>query len=60
MLAEEPDRARAHIGRYVAAGRQFVPDPGAAAILDRKYQLWRESYRRLQTMFPQLGTLAST
>jgi xylulokinase len=42
------------IGRYVAAGRQFVPDPGAAMILDRKYQLWRESYRRLQTMFPLL------
>ena len=42
------------IGRYVAAGRQFVPDPGAATILDRKYQLWRESYRRLQTMFPLL------
>jgi xylulokinase len=48
------------IGRYVAAGRQFAPDPGAAMILDRKYQLWRESYRRLQTMFPQLGALART
>ncbi|MBA4096561.1 MAG: carbohydrate kinase [Rhodospirillum sp.] len=48
------------IGRYVAAGRQFVPGPGATAILDRKYQLWRESYRRLQTMYPQLGALART
>jgi xylulokinase len=46
------------IGRYVAAGRQFIPDAGATAVLERKYQLWRESYRRLQTMFPQLGALA--
>jgi xylulokinase len=44
------------IGRYVAAGRRFTPDPGAVAILDRKYELWRESYRRLQTMFPLLAS----
>jgi xylulokinase len=44
------------IGRYVAAGRQFQPDPAAAAILERKYRLWRESYTRLQTMFPLLTT----
>ena len=44
------------IGHYISAGRQFVPDPGACAILDRKYELWRESYRRLQTMFPLLTT----
>jgi xylulokinase len=43
------------IGRYVAAGRQFQPDPAAAAILERKYRLWRESYQRLQTLFPQLS-----
>ena len=42
------------IGRYVAAGRQFQPDLRAAAILERKYRLWRESYARLQTMFPLL------
>lgn len=42
------------IGRYVAAGRQFRPDPAAAAILDAKYRLWRESYTRLQTLFPRL------
>jgi xylulokinase len=46
----------AAIGRYVAPGRQFLPNSQAAAILDRKYGLWRESYRRLQTMFPQLAT----
>jgi xylulokinase len=44
------------IGRYVAAGRRFTPDAGAVAVLDRKYGLWRESYRRLQTMFPLLAT----
>jgi xylulokinase len=43
------------IGRYVAAGRQFTPDPAAAAILERKYRLWRESYQRLQTLFPRLS-----
>ena len=43
------------IRRYVAAGRQFLPDPAASALLDRKYALWRETYQRLQTMFPQLG-----
>ncbi len=45
------------IARYVDAGRQFLPNPDAADALDRKYHLWRETYRRLQTMFPQLGTL---
>jgi xylulokinase len=45
----------ADIGRYVAAGRRFEPDPRAAQTLDRKYGLWRESYRRLQTLFPQLS-----
>jgi xylulokinase len=44
------------IDRYVAAGRQFQPDPTAAAILERKYRLWRESYTRLQSMFPLLAT----
>jgi xylulokinase len=47
-------RGWSDIGGYVAAGRQFVPNPSEAAILDRKYELWRESYRRLQTMFPLL------
>jgi xylulokinase len=46
------------IGRYVAAGRQFTPDPAAAALLDGKYRLWRESYGRLQTLFPRLAAPA--
>jgi xylulokinase len=45
------------ISRYVAPGRRFFPNPSATAILDRKYELWRETYRRLQTMFPSLGQL---
>ena len=45
------------IARYVDAGRQFLPNPGTVDALDRKYHLWRETYRRLQTMFPHLGTL---
>jgi hypothetical protein len=36
------------------ASGQFAPDPGGAEVLDRKYQFWRESYRRRQTMFPRL------
>jgi hypothetical protein len=31
-----------------------MPDSGAAAVLDRKYRLWRESYGRLKTLFPLL------
>ena len=42
---------------YVAAGKQFLPDPAASARLDQKYALWRDTYRRLQTMFPQLSGL---
>jgi xylulokinase len=43
------------IGRYVAAGRQFEPNPAAADILEKKYRLWRETYQRLQTLFPELA-----
>jgi xylulokinase len=50
----------ADIGRYVAPGRQFQPDPYAARALDQKYQLWRETYRRLETMFPVLGAVAQS
>jgi xylulokinase len=44
----------ADVGRYVAAGRQFKPNPTAAEILEKKYRLWRETYQRLQTLFPSL------
>ena len=45
----------AEIGRYVAPGRVFTPDPVASRVLSRKYALWRESYERLRTLFPELG-----
>ena len=47
----------ADIGRYVAPGRRFQPDLHAVAVLEHKYQLWRETYRRLPTMFPRLGSV---
>ena len=48
----------ADIGRYVAPGRQFQPDSRASAVLQRKYELWRDTYRRLESLFPHLGALA--
>jgi xylulokinase len=43
------------IGRYVARGRCFEPQAGAARALDVKYALWRDTYRRLRDLYPQLG-----
>jgi xylulokinase len=45
----------ADIGRYVAPGRRFLPDPKAGIALEHKYRLWRETYDRLRAMFPRLG-----
>ncbi|TDQ84124.1 xylulokinase [Dongia mobilis] len=42
------------IADYVAAGRTFTPDSGAQAILDHKYRLWRDLYRRLRDFYPEL------
>ncbi|HNB27455.1 MAG TPA: FGGY family carbohydrate kinase [Alphaproteobacteria bacterium] len=47
------------IGRYVARGRVFTPDAANAAVLDAKYALWRDTYRRLQSLYPALGKLPS-
>jgi xylulokinase len=46
------------IGRYVAPGREFLPDLKAGIALDHKYGLWRETYDRLRTMFPHLGHMS--
>ena len=46
------------ISRYVARGRVFTPDSANAAALDAKYALWRDTYRRLQSLYPALGRLA--
>jgi xylulokinase len=43
------------IGRYVARGRIFAPNARNAAALDAKYGLWRDTYRRLQSLYPALG-----
>jgi xylulokinase len=45
------------VSRYVATGRQFRPDADAIATLDEKYEMWRETYGRLQTMFPRLAAI---
>jgi xylulokinase len=42
------------IGRYVARGRCFEPVARASAALDAKYALWRDTYRRLQNLYPEL------
>lgn len=46
-----------YVTRYVVTGRLFRPDPHASKVLDGKYNMWRESYSRLRTMFPRLGAL---
>lgn len=43
------------IGRYVAPGRVFAPDPARVRAYDRKYRQWREVYERLKTLYPQLS-----
>ena len=45
------------ISRYVARGRVFTPDAANAAALDAKYTLWRDTYRRLQSLYPALGRI---
>jgi xylulokinase len=46
------------VGRYVTPGREFQPNPNAGTTLGHKYQMWRETYSRLQTMFPRLSAAA--
>lgn len=46
-----------HVERYVTRGRQFQPDPKAGTTLGHKYRMWRETYSRLQTMFPRLSAV---
>jgi xylulokinase len=44
----------AGVRRYVAGGRVFQPDPARAAIYDRTYANFRETYERLKTLYPKL------
>jgi xylulokinase len=42
------------IGRYVEPGETFTPDPGRAAVYDRAYAVYRDTYERLKTLYPRL------
>jgi hypothetical protein len=42
------------IGEYVAMGQMFAPRHEHVAALSRKYALWRDTYARLRTLYPQL------
>ncbi len=42
------------IGKYVAPGRSFAPDPRRHSAYDRKYRQWREVYERLRSLYPKL------
>ncbi len=47
------------IGRYVAPGRTFLPNAGASRVLSVKYKLWRETYERLKSLYPELSRLGT-
>lgn len=44
----------AGISRYVAGGRVFTPDAARGRVYDRAYANFRDTYRRLRTLYPQL------
>jgi xylulokinase len=48
----------AKIGGYVKEGRTFHPDSQSAEQYRFKYQLWRESYDRLKSLYPRMRTLS--
>lgn len=39
---------------YVELGRIFSPRPAESAAYAKKYALWRDTYERLKTLYPQL------
>jgi xylulokinase len=43
------------IARYVEPGETLHPDPARAAVYDRAYAVFRETYERLKTLYPRLG-----
>jgi xylulokinase len=45
----------AGVSRYVAGGRVFQPQPALAALYDRRYGDYRETYERLKTLYPKLS-----
>lgn len=49
----------ADIARYVAPGRIFEPNADNRSALEKKYQLWRDLYLRLQPFYPELAALGT-
>ncbi|HTO82991.1 MAG TPA: FGGY family carbohydrate kinase [Methylomirabilota bacterium] len=43
------------IARYVEPGEIFAPDSARIATYDRAYAVFRDTYRRLQTLYPSLA-----
>lgn len=39
---------------YVELGREFLPQKAESAGYAKKYENWRDTYRRLQTLYPKL------
>lgn len=46
------------IRHYVDEGRVFAPNRNASQRYRRKYQLWRETYERLKTLYPEIGRIS--
>ncbi|MET1028186.1 MAG: FGGY family carbohydrate kinase [Dongiaceae bacterium] len=47
-------RDLAQVSAYVAGGRVFEPDSKRAAVYDRAYANFRETYERLKSLYPRL------
>jgi xylulokinase len=45
------------IERFITLGPRYVPRPGAVAIYNEGYAVYRELYERLKSLFPTLGRL---
>lgn len=46
------------IARFVPPDRVFEPDPGRRALYDDGYGIYRETYQRLETLYPKLAALS--
>lgn len=43
------------VARYVEPGEVFTPDPARTAVYDHAYTVFRETYERLKTLYPELN-----
>jgi xylulokinase len=46
------------IGRFVRPGRAVRPTPATRSVYDRAYAIYRDLYRRLETLYPSLPVSA--